>query len=107
MFLHISDAENNSLRLYLYCHSRILHTDAWLSLEIQLRRLSNGEPHPSAPKPAALSHSLDTSVARVSFAIQICANYLGVLFVSGGEGDNELVVWDWKTGAVHLVSWKC
>lgn len=36
--------------------------------------------------------------------MQICANYLGVLFMSGGEGDNELVVWDWKTGVVHLVS---
>jgi hypothetical protein len=71
---------------------------------MQLRRLSTGAVHPLAPTPANITHVLDESIDPLSFSLQISGKYLGVLFISGGEGESELVIWDWKTGRVQLVS---
>jgi len=68
---------------------------------IQLRHISTGAPHPLAPTPANLTHTLDGTVDPVSFSLQICGKYLGVLFISGGEGESELIIWNWKTGRVQ------
>ena len=77
--------------------------DSRFQLSILLRRLSDGSPHPSAVKTSTLEHSLPITVARVSFMIQICAEYLGIMFISGGEGNNEMVIWNWKTGVKQMV----
>ena len=77
--------------------------DSRFQLSIHLRRLSDGSPHPSTAKTSALEHSLPITVARVSFMIVICAEYLGIMFISGGEGDNEIVIWNWKTGVIQMV----
>ena len=71
---------------------------------MHLRRLSTGAVHPSAATPANLTYMRDENIDHVSFSFQISGKHLGVLFVSGGEDENELVVWDWTTGHVQLVS---
>jgi hypothetical protein len=71
---------------------------------MQLRHLYTGAAHPLASTPAALTHTLDSDVDPVSFSIRISGRYLGVLFISTGGGENELMVWDWKTGHVQMVS---
>ena len=39
-----------------------------------------------------------------SYGIQISENTLGVLMSSQDFGDaSELLIWDWKTGTLHLV----
>ncbi|TCD69894.1 Amino-acid acetyltransferase, mitochondrial [Steccherinum ochraceum] len=68
---------------------------------IHLRSMTTGKPHPHAPKLAELKHI--ASARNYSFAIQTSGDYLGILFESADENDNELVVWNWKSGVVEMV----
>lgn len=72
----------------------------------QLRHLITGAVHPLAPSPASLVHTLEEGAGPVSFSFHISGNNLGVLFISPseGNGESELVIWDWKTGHVRMVS---
>lgn len=65
--------------------------------------MSDGSPHSSVAKTSTLEHTLPVTVARVSFTIQVCAEYLGVMFISSGEGDSEMVIWNWMTGVKLMV----
>ncbi|KAH9950441.1 hypothetical protein B0H21DRAFT_535054, partial [Amylocystis lapponica] len=64
---------------------------------IHLRALDTSVSYPASPQPSVLEHSPDGD--NYSYVIQISAQYLGVLFVSGDENKRELVIWNWKTGA--------
>ena len=51
---------------------------------------------------AMLTHEPEPGV--YSYEIQTSEGYLGVLISSQELGDpSELVIWDWKTGKLHLV----
>ena len=69
---------------------------------MHLRTVSDAKPHPKACNPAIISHSPEGT--NFSFAIQVCGEYLGILFIGNGEGiESELLVWNWHNGAVELV----
>jgi hypothetical protein len=61
---------------------------------------------------AILEHLPAVPRSRWWYSIRISGDYLGILFIhrdDDGDGDddddgNELVVWNWKTGAKNLVS---
>ncbi|KAI9056374.1 hypothetical protein FKP32DRAFT_1639392 [Trametes sanguinea] len=67
---------------------------------VHLRSLATGQPHPSAPRPAVLSHS--THRGRFSYTIQISEDYVAVLMTSGDEDHSELLIWNWKTSQRRL-----
>jgi hypothetical protein len=60
-----------------------------------------GEPHKLACNPAVLKHKPEG--IRFSFAIQISGDYIGILFISSDEHDNQLIVWNWHTGEREMV----
>ena len=42
---------------------------------------------------------------RYLFSIQVCDDYLGILFLSTVvDGQTELVIWDWTAGECESVS---
>jgi hypothetical protein len=86
-------------------HRALGQTNKWRQ-RMHLRRLSTGAVHPSAPTPGSLTYMYNENINPLSFRVsfQISGRHLGVLFVSGGEEESELVIWDWTTGHVHLVS---
>lgn len=88
---------------YMYWYRGLGRTNKWRH-RMHLRRLSTGAVHPSAPTPGNLTYLCDENIDPVSFSFQISGKYLGVLFISGGEEESELVIWDWTTGHVQLVS---
>ena len=73
---------------------------------IRLLSLSTGEEHRLARNNATLEHLPAVPRVRWEHSIRISGDYLGILFINNDDdGDgNELVVWNWKTGAKHLVS---
>jgi hypothetical protein len=77
---------------------------------IRLRTLSTGEKHPLAESTAALEHTKRVATMTGvgperdpgSYFIQICGDYIGILF-NAGHIKTELVVWSWKTGVKNLM----
>ncbi|KAI0307691.1 hypothetical protein B0F90DRAFT_1676259 [Multifurca ochricompacta] len=72
---------------------------------IQLHKLKTGEKHPLARNTGILEYTrLVSDITRThwSFSIRISGDYVGILFIDHVEGGNELVVWNWKTGARSL-----
>lgn len=63
--------------------------------------MRTGTKHDRASAPGVLTHTLPGT--QLSFAIQICGQYLGVLFISNDVQESQLVVWDWQTGAREMV----
>lgn len=63
--------------------------------------MTSGKAHPAAAAPAFSSHTPEGH--DYTFAIQICGDFLGVFFTSLADTKNELVIWNWKTGAVKMV----
>jgi hypothetical protein len=70
---------------------------------MHLRAMSTGEPHPLAPKLAVLSHLQRFRDSAASYTIQVSADHVGVLFHRVEAGENELIVWDWKSGHIEVV----
>lgn len=80
---------------------------------IRLLSLSTGEGHRLARDNATLEHLPAVLRLRWTHSIRISGDYLGILFINNdddGDDDdddddgNELVVWNWKTGVINLVS---
>ncbi|KAI0257677.1 hypothetical protein BJV78DRAFT_1164288 [Lactifluus subvellereus] len=72
--------------------------------QIGLHTLSTGEKHPLARNIATLEYTrIVLEDAHISsYSIRVSGDYVGILFASH-EDENELVVWNWKTGARCLV----
>lgn len=55
-----------------------------------------------------MSHTVELSTPMIvgwTYAVQVNGDYLGIAFVSeDDELDNDVVVWNWKTGTRLLVS---
>ncbi|KZO89766.1 hypothetical protein CALVIDRAFT_569641 [Calocera viscosa TUFC12733] len=87
------------------------------NFQIHLLTLSSALPHPSAQRPIltrACRNSRPQSSQRAtaySYGLQICGEALACLFLPReqtaeyvrGEVGEELVIWDWKTGALRAV----
>lgn len=65
--------------------------------------MSTGIVHPLAIQPV-ICHVQVEPDSQLSYTIQISADYLGILFSSVEDGQNELIIWEWKTGAIETVS---
>jgi hypothetical protein len=76
---------------------------------IHLRTMSTGDPHPAAKNPN-LSHELKYVQLGGMATIQVSNDHVGVWFWNevirplGLYPAHELVIWNWKTGAVLLVN---
>jgi hypothetical protein len=83
-----------------------------LRCRIRLLSLSTGEGHRLAGDNATLEHLPAVLRLRWMHSIRISGDYLGILFINNDDdgddddddGGNELVVWNWKTGVINLVS---
>lgn len=64
--------------------------------------LFTGQKHPDTTSTGVVDHSAGDN--HFSFAIQISGQYVGVMFISHDVHDNQLLVWNWRTGATELVS---
>ena len=70
---------------------------------IQLLRMSDGQPHPSAFSPTIEPpDSWKTWTKRVA-QVQLTSSRLAVTFLTSSDVP-RFVVWDWKTGVKHVVS---
>lgn len=65
--------------------------------------MSTGVAHPLAIKPV-ICHIQVEPDPQLSYTIQISAEYFGILFFSVEDGQNELIIWEWKTGVIETVS---
>lgn len=65
--------------------------------------MSTGIVHPLASQPI-ISHVQIEPDPDLSYTVQISAEYLGILFSDGLAEQNDLIIWNWKTGAIELVS---
>ncbi|CDO72096.1 hypothetical protein BN946_scf184962.g39 [Trametes cinnabarina] len=74
--------------------------ESGLDCNVHFRSLASGQPHPSAPRPAVVSHH--TPRGRFSYTIQIAEDYVAVLMTSGDEDHSQLLIWNWKTGQRRL-----
>jgi len=84
-------------------------TNAHLLCRVRLLTLSSGETHPLAKDRPTLEYTRtvpDNPHIHWTYSIRVCGDYLGILFINDDidddEDGNELVVWNWKTGANHL-----
>ena len=69
---------------------------------VHLLTMSTGKAHPKASSSSVVYQS--NGLVNFTFAIQVCNEFLGILFIGNMEGsDSELVIWNWHTGAVELV----
>lgn len=88
---------------YLKCVHRSVDQIVYSgNYRIHLLQLSTGKSHHDAPNPALLHHQ--TAGANYSFVIQISREYLAIMFISSDDNDSYLVVWNWKTGEIEMVS---
>ncbi len=67
---------------------------------MHLRSMTTGVVHPMSPPGGVLVHWHEPEHA---YSIQISNDHLAVLLTDHRNLDSELVVWNWKTGAVLLV----
>ncbi|EPT03889.1 hypothetical protein FOMPIDRAFT_74431 [Fomitopsis schrenkii] len=67
---------------------------------VHLRDMYTGAPHPAAPNPAVLT--LQPVGHQVSYSISISGDYLGIYVLSANEINNEVIIWNWKTGVCKL-----
>lgn len=72
------------------------------SYHLHLRTMSTGGPHPKAPDPPIISYPQTNQHSQLS--IQISAQHLGILFSSAQPGENELIIWEWMSGKIEVVS---
>jgi hypothetical protein len=63
-----------------------------------------GNPHPSAKGGHILSMTQDFIDPELSFTIQVSGDFLGIQTNTVQAGQNELVVWNWKTGERKMVT---
>lgn len=69
---------------------------------IHLLALSTGKKHPKANDATMVFRSPEPE--RITFAIQVCEEYLGILFIgTADDSESVLLIWNWHTGTVELV----
>ncbi|KAJ3550285.1 hypothetical protein NMY22_g566 [Coprinellus aureogranulatus] len=73
--------------------TNLVHQIHLLSLE-----RTPGTPHPLAKGGHILSLTQDFIDPELSFTIQISNDYLGIMAHTAHAGQNEFIVWNWKTG---------
>ncbi|PIL28992.1 hypothetical protein GSI_09039 [Ganoderma sinense ZZ0214-1] len=71
-----------------------------LTVRIHLKSLSTGAPHPAGPQAGMVTY--DPKPSGYSYAIQTSEGYLGIHMSSQGEDASELLIWEWRTGRLHL-----
>ncbi|PIL26136.1 hypothetical protein GSI_11891 [Ganoderma sinense ZZ0214-1] len=77
------------------------NTELTCRVHLHLRSLATGAPRPAAPATAMLTH--EPEPGGYSYAIQVSEDNLGILLSSMDFGDpSELLIWNWKTGQLHL-----
>ncbi|KAG5653347.1 hypothetical protein H0H81_000969 [Sphagnurus paluster] len=82
--------------------SRRIDTDTEQPCRIHLRSLSTGKPHSMAQNPVIICDVQKVNSPRdISHTIQVLADFLGILFSYSDVPENELYIWDWKTGMVE------
>ncbi|RDX52578.1 hypothetical protein OH76DRAFT_168578 [Lentinus brumalis] len=67
---------------------------------VHLRSLATGKIHPDAPKTGMLVHQLRPE--RYSYTIQTSEDFLGLLIQGPEEAACELLIWNWKSGALRI-----
>lgn len=72
-----------------------------------------GAPHPLAKGGDVLSFTQGFVDPQMSFVIQVSGDFLGILSATVQAGQNELIIWNWKTGerrtvclSLHTLSFK-
>ena len=67
--------------------------------------MSTGAAHPSSTNPSVLQHPIENADQNWEYCIIISGDCLGIMSkaVDAAEADNQLVVWNWKTGKVMMV----
>ncbi|KAK7059119.1 Amino-acid acetyltransferase, mitochondrial [Paramarasmius palmivorus] len=76
-------------------------TNANRSYRFHLRTMSKCTKHPLA-RESVLMHTQKVPDIQLSYSIQVSGDNLGILFNSVEAGENELIIWDWKTGTKKL-----
>ena len=86
-------------------------SSASLLCRIRFLTLSSGETHPLARDTPTLEYTRtvpENPDIHWSYSIRVSGNYLGILVINNEDDDdgdgNELIVWNWKTGARNLVN---
>ena len=88
--------------------SYINEAQLWASIDIHLIKHSTGQPHPSAAKPVLHFDNIHYLPGHCSIMLEVSGDTLCFLlnnyfpFVSADPV--TLVIFNWKTGATHLVS---
>ncbi|EKM61136.1 uncharacterized protein PHACADRAFT_247528 [Phanerochaete carnosa HHB-10118-sp] len=67
---------------------------------VHVLELSSGQKHPNTTSSGVIDHS--AGGMDFSFAIQIAGLFIGVMFISHGVHENQLLIWNWKTGITEL-----
>lgn len=90
------------------------YQDRCLETTIHLRSLQTGNPHPLAVNPPVLRHRKTyLGISRFDFTIQVCKDRVAVHFHTAVDIHNQalpqsdLLVWNWRTGTLLLVSIFC
>ncbi|KAF6766560.1 hypothetical protein DFP72DRAFT_866994 [Ephemerocybe angulata] len=79
-----------------YSHDWV-HRAHFLSLE-----KNPGAPHPLAKGGPVISHAQNFMDPEMSYTIQVSGNLVGILIHTIQAGENEFLVWDWKSGERKL-----
>ncbi|KAH6916880.1 hypothetical protein BKA70DRAFT_1250852 [Coprinopsis sp. MPI-PUGE-AT-0042] len=74
------------------------HTLHLMSLES-----APGEPHPLAHDDKTLQHVIDFRDLGLSYIISISGEYVALLISTRHSGENEFIIWNWRTGEKKLV----
>ncbi|KAL0578615.1 Amino-acid acetyltransferase, mitochondrial [Marasmius crinis-equi] len=72
------------------------------SYRFHIKTLSGCEKHPLSTGDGILVHRQIFPDPNLSYTIQVSGKHLGILLNSFEVGENELLVWNWQTGALLL-----
>lgn len=69
-----------------------------------LYTMSTGQIHPLAPSPAVVCHPQAVPDPGLYYSVQVSGDHIAILLNSVNAGENELIVWEWKSGIIEAVS---
>ncbi|KAK1228646.1 hypothetical protein PQX77_008240 [Marasmius sp. AFHP31] len=77
------------------------------SYRFHIKTLSSCTKHPlyvgdGPDDPGVIVHRQRFPDPHLSYTVQISGHHLGVLFNSVEMGENEIIIWDWRNGAMKL-----
>jgi hypothetical protein len=72
--------------------------------KISILSLADGQEHRLTETPV-ITVDRGSFQDNVTFSVQICGSYVGILFITPNRGEfsRELLVWNWMKGTCHLV----